>query len=255
MRKLYLIAACAVTLAGNVFAGGIVVNNDDWPISDPGFSNGGNSSPSAYAQNVAAFLTGAKSGANIWIDSNNFALTGSSLASALGAYTLTDSGSFSAFTSASLAGYSAIFLSGDALTSSEITALTTFVNNGGGVYIAAGTGWFGGASYEAANFNPFLNTFGLALAPSYNGIVGNIPPTSNSGVLSGVTQLYYNNGNDVSVTGTNPGASVVAFSGSNGLVGVYSGAAAAAAPEPSSMILCGISAVGLGLWRKKNRRS
>ena len=48
--------------------------------------------------------------------------------------------------------------------------LIDYVNAGGNVYLAGGTG-AGGAAAEAAQWNTFLNYFGLGFEPSYNGIM------------------------------------------------------------------------------------
>ncbi len=232
-------AACCTSAYG----GGIVVNNDEWTLSDYGFGQEGAANGTAFAQNAAAFLTGGSG--SILIYSDNFGLNSASLQNALtsGGYSVTENPSVSTpFTATTLSGYKAIFLGGDALSAAEITDLQTYVNGGGGVYIAAGTASFGGAATEAAQWNSFLNPYGLNLASQYNGVIGTIPVVSSSPVLAGVTGLYYDNGNDVSASGS---AQVIASSASDGLIGTYS-SSPSVPDDTSTLLLAGVSMVLLG---------
>ena len=244
-----VIAALASTVSA--FGGTIIVNNDEWTLSNSGFASEGSANGTTFAQNAAQFLTGSASGAKIWIDSDNFGLTGSNLQTALGAYALTDTGSFSTFTLATLQGYQAVFLGGDVLTAAEESALISYVNGGGSVYVAAGTGSIsGGAASEAAQWNAFLNSFGLNLASSFNGVSGNLPTGSTSPVLNGVSELYYNNGNSVSATGAN--AQIITQSGGQGLIGIYS-PSTSSIPEPPTAFLAFAVLSAFGLSGAKRR--
>jgi hypothetical protein len=240
-----------LALAASAYASGIIVDNDEWTLSNAGFASEGTTNGTNYAKNAAMFLTGASGGDKIWIDSDDFGLDGTDLSSALSAYTLTDTG-FSAFTLPELEGYSAVFLAGDTLTLAEETALINYVNTGGSVYVAAGTDQIpGGAAGEAAQWNAFLNTFSLSLASGFNSVVGNFPTTSSGPVLSGVTQLYYNNGNSVSATTSS--AQIIATASRQGMIGMYieKFSETAVVPEPPTGLLAGISVAGLGLYRRK----
>jgi len=251
-RATFRLIVGGLALAGSAFGGSIIVSNDEWSLSDTGFTQAGATNVTNFAQNAALFLTGASSGKSIWIDSSNFSLTEPDLKTALSSYTLTDTGSFSDFTLSTLEGYQAVFLAGNNLTAADITALINYVNAGGGVYVAAGTGAItGGAAGEAAQWNAFLNSFSLNLASSYNPFIGDFPTNSTSPVLNGVTQLYYFNGNSVNTTG--PGAQIISLSSGQGLIGTFS--SAPSAPEPTTALLFGIGLAGLGLYRRKHRRS
>jgi hypothetical protein len=234
-------AGVAVACCTSVYAGKIVVDNDEWTLSDAGFGAEGAANGTAYAQNAAAYLTGGSG--PVLIYSDNFGLDSASLQTALtlGGYGVTEDPSVATpFTAASLSAYKAVFLGGDALSSAEISALTTYENHGGGVYIAAGTGTIpGGSVAEAAQWNSFLNSYGLSLGSVYNGIVGDITVVSTSPVLAGVAQLYYNNGNTVSASGS---ARVITYDGTEGLIGTYSSSSATVPDGASTALLAGLSA-------------
>jgi hypothetical protein len=221
-------------------------------LSDSGFGAEGAANGTTYAQNAAAFLTGGSG--PILIYSDNFGLTSASLLGALtsGGYSVTEDATVSTpFTASSLSAFKAVFLGGDALSSSEISALQTYENHGGGVYIAAGTGTFGGgAAGEAAQWNSFLNPYGLSMASVYNGVVGDVPVVSTSPVLAGVTQLFYDNGNSISASGS---AQVITWDGSDGLIGTYSSSSSSIPDGGSTVLLTGVSIALLGLGAKQLR--
>jgi len=241
-------SAAVAAWGPSAFAGSIVVDNDEWTLSNSGFASEGSANGTAYAQNAARFLTGGSG--SILVYSDNFGLDNTSLQTALttGGYSVTLDPSLSTpFNEASLSAYRAIFLGGDTLPTADISSLQTYVNDGGGVYIAAGTGFIGGAAGEAAQWNSFLNSYGLSLGSPYNGIVGVIPVVSSSPVLAGVSGLYYNNGNSVSATG--PGV-VITSDGNQGLIGTYS----SSVPDGASTgLLTGLSVALLGVGAKYSR--
>jgi hypothetical protein len=170
----------ALTSTVSVFAGTIIVNNDEWTLSNSGFASEGSANGTAFAQNAAQYLTGSASGAKVWIDSDNFGLNGSNLQTALSGYALTDTGTFSAFTLATLQGYQAVFLGGDALTAGEESALISYVNGGGSVYIAAGTGSIGSSSavrpLKPLNGMPFSIASGSLWQPATTASAEIYPP-------------------------------------------------------------------------------
>lgn len=244
MKKVTILLAILTAWAAH--AGRLVVHNDEWPLTDTGFSTAGAGPTSTFALNLANYFTGGGSG-NFLIYSNNFGLAGSTLASTMtgAGHTWTVSTAVS-FTAASLAAYDAVFL---ALPTGgfDATEAAAYINAGGNIYIAAGTG-IGGAAVEAAFWNPLINAFGLTLAPAYNGIAGNIPISSSHPVLAGVSQFYQNNGNSVSLFGSVPGASIILTSQASGegLIGVYD----STIPEPQTCVLLA-SGLGILLLRRK----
>jgi len=254
VRLGFAYAGIVTVFSTNVFAGGaIIVDNDEWTLSDSGFSTEGSANGTAYAQNAAAFLTGGSG--SILIYSDNFGLDGVDLKSALtsGGYSVTeDPGLTTPFTAASLSAYQAIFLAGDTLPAGDSAVLQSYVNNGGGVYIAAGTGTIsGGSAGEAAQWNSFLNAYDLDLASNYNGIGGDVPVVSTSPVLAGVAQLFYDNGNTVSITASG-NAQVITYDGTEGLIGTYS---ASVPDDTSTLFLTVVSMALLGMFTIHHRGS
>jgi hypothetical protein len=95
--------------------------------------------------------------------------------------------------------YDGIFISGDFI---DNYLLIQYVNSGGNVYLAGGSGDI--ASNEANQWNTFLGFFGLAFAPvsssdpdEYNNIYGTIDIDSTHSVFEGVLNLYQEYGSDI----------------------------------------------------------
>ncbi len=176
---------------GAAQAGYLVVNNDEWTLSNTGFS----ASPSAstFINNITNLFTGDQAG-NFLAYSTNFGLTQSSLGAAVtGAGHSWTVSTAAPFTLPTLQAYDAVFLGGDYV---DQNVVISYLQGGGNVYIMAGTGW-GGPVTEANAWNQVLATAGLAFQPAYNGIGGNVAPVGPHPLLAGVSTLYFNNGNTV----------------------------------------------------------
>jgi hypothetical protein len=245
MRRILFSALAAflvtVSTTTSVDAGIIIVNHDEWTLSNSGFSNAGAANAATFVNNTANLFAGGLGG-NFLIYSNNFGLTQSSFLNTLDVnhdHDVTTNPAL--FTLANLQNYDGVFLAGGASYSYNPAILAAYVNAGGNVYIAAGTG-DGGATVEANAWNPFLNQFGLAFqTQSYNGVGGNlaIPNPSPHPIFNGVTQLFYNNGNDaLDIQVSDPQGRVLITQGGHGLWAIYE-PASNAIPEPSSLLIMG----------------
>ena len=129
----------ALAFGTNAFAGGIIVDNDEWALSNYGYGVVPGTSVPNYVDNVAKALTGGSG--NILIASDNFGLDESDLYNTLtsAGYNVTEAGA-APLDSLNLSAYKAVYLAGDVLSADYVSKLSSYVNSGGGVYIAAGTG-------------------------------------------------------------------------------------------------------------------
>lgn len=229
----------AVFLPAAATAGIVIVNHDEWPLSDY------NPYASQLAVNIANYFAGGPGGYFL-IYSNNFGLFNATLFSALSSaghsysadiYVPFDLPTLSAFTGVFLGGY---------LGSYNSAVLRDYVNAGGNVYLAAGTA---AIANEDTVWDSFLASFGFEFGPSYNNIVGAIAPTSPHPIFAGVPNILYVHGNTVILTGSTPLARLIAVDPETGagLIGIYEGQPAGAIPEPSvaSLLALGLLAV---LW-------
>jgi hypothetical protein len=196
--------------------GKIVVNHDEWPLSDHGFDLAPDAA--TFAVNVASWFTGGRHG-NFLAYSNDFGLTGAELAA-----TMTGAGHtwtvslLVPFTLSTLQQYDGVFLAGN---QADNSVLIAYVAGGGHVYLAGGTG-FGGAAVEAAQWNTFLGAYNLQLAGVYNDIAGVVPIASMHPIMVGVTGLFCDQGNTVSILDpSNPHTQILSSFDGQGLVAVY----------------------------------
>jgi hypothetical protein len=178
--------------------GRIVVNSDEWTLSNAGFQK----SPDAakFAINVAKYFVGEGKG-KFHALSNNFGLVESSLEQTMtqAGHTWTK-GTNITIDLPTLSKYDGIFLAGDLV---DNQVLIQYVKNGGKVYLAAGTGMKDGknswdnSQAEADRWNTFLVEFGLKFAGSYNGIAGNLSPNQSHPLFAEVKSLYFGYGNSI----------------------------------------------------------
>jgi hypothetical protein len=226
-------------------AGMIVLANDEWTFTETGYSQS-ISDPGIFASNVANWFTGGTTG-NFLAYSSNFGLTGSSLAT-----TMTSAGNSwtvstgVTFDLATLSSYDGVFLAGDA---ADNAVLIDYVNAGGNVYLAGGTG-LGGSVAEANRWNTFLNNFGLGFGTSYNGVGGNIAINSTHELFNGVDHLYQNNGNDaLDLNISSPYSELLVSYNGHGLYAIYDDTNIAI-PEPATLAIFGLGLLGIGFARR-----
>lgn len=250
MRKVsHMLAAVSALIClgagATAHAGKIVVANDEWTLSNGYY--GDPNDPAQFVKNVTSWFNNGATGGYLAY-SNNFGLTGSSLSSAItGAGNTWTVSMASTFNLATLSAYDGVFLAGNAVNNS---VLIDYVNAGGNVYLAGGTG-VGGSVAEANQWNTFLNNFGLGFGTSYNGVGGNIAINSTHPIFNGVDSLYQNNGNDaLDIYSSDPKGQVILSANGHGLYAVYD-SGPAPVPEPSTMLLLGAGVAGLAFWRRR----
>ncbi len=224
-------------------AGKIVVDNDEWTLSNRGFFDPIND-PGIFANNVADWFTGGGTGV-FHAYSTNFGLTEPRLALALtgGGHVFTAHPTVPyTFDLPTLQTFDGIFLAGAAPAHpGYIQILVDYVESGGNVYLAAGTG-VGGPVAEAARWNPFLNHFGLGLTFPYNGVQGDVFIASTHPIFENVDHLYQNNGSSVlDLRPLDPSNQVLVSASGLGLYSIY--APVSPPPEvaePPTALLLGI---------------
>lgn len=203
------------TEAPSVTTGRIVVNHDEWTLSDTGFSNAPDAS--VFAQNIGDFFTPNNGPGNFLVYSSNFGLTGNSLRTTMETAGHTwNVDTTEDFTLPNLTQYDAIFLGGSPVPDNQV--LTNYVDAGGNVYLMGGTG-AGGSAGEAAAWNSFLAHFGLSFeSATYNGLTGVLPSSGTHPILDGVTELYYGNGQTIDDSDLGNNLNIILFSGDLGII-------------------------------------
>lgn len=234
------LALVAVTGVSNANAGTIFVSHDEWTLSNAGFANAADTGQ--FVSNLVGEF-----GSTIHAYTNNFGFTQASLAGAMSSAGATyTTGTGFAFNLANISGFDAIFLGGVALGGAELSDLSTYVANGGGVYLAGGTGSFGGAAAEAAAWNGFLAPFGVQMDAVFNGLSGTTA-VSGDPIFNSVSALYQNNGNGLS------GSSVVCC-GADGLYAIHR-ANAVPVSVPPTLALMGLALASLWVRGRRAARS
>ena len=244
------------SLSTPAFGGKLLVNNDEWAFTNYGYERAGEANAEQFVRNVAEYLTGGSG--DVLIYSSDHGLTESrflaSLAEAGYGVTVDNTGATS-FDLATLQQYKAVYLGGHGLSKND-AVLASYVNNGGSVFLALGTAVMDAAE-EALLWNSFLNSFGLNAASTYSQFEGTYAPTGSHPIFNGVDQIYYYDGNSVTLTSslTNPNTRILETSAEGfGLFGLYDDSVRNThMPEPQTMTLL---AAGLGVvaWARRRRR-
>jgi hypothetical protein len=199
--------------------GKIVVNNDEWPLSDEGFPPNQDTDAAQFARNVASWFTGGEPG-DFLVYSTPFALntglTGAQLESTMTTaghtWTVISTTPPIPFSLFDLLQYDGIFLAGSQADNfanpppvvppgfPDLQVLIDYVKAGGNVYLAGGTDP-DLPQQEAEQWNPFLHACGLDFAErdEQNGLGGMlrlVGPSSHP-IFDGVRRLYQRNGSFV----------------------------------------------------------
>ena len=266
LKRMRIVPAATLALALTVWggapakAGYLVVNNDEWTFSNTGFTQ----SPDAgtFINNITNLFTGDQPG-HFLAYSQNFGLTQTSLANAVtGAghtWTVSTAGPF---TAAALSAYDGVFLAGSlGPTYPDQQVLIDYVQNGGNVYIGAGTGNLGPVA-EAAAWNQLLALAGLQFESVYNGITGNAVPVGPHPLLAGVSSLYFANGSSVldiapaddtgEILFSLNGAGMLALGHFGELPPPSEFTPPSAIPAPGGVALFGFALAGFALTRRRS---
>lgn len=230
----------------------VVVSHDEWLTNGP--NNGAlefNASEQLFVSNTLDWF-GVSSGANVLIYTDDPYITNKTFTDWLAARGYSVSVTT---TPLSLSGYDVIF--GEGNPSFDAGALAAYVMNGGNVMYMGGTGILGSAA-EAAYSNAFLNAFGLAFAPVYNGL-GTVSTAGFDGqnpfgpaLFSGVSSVFANNGQDISSFSVANVTNQVFYDERQN--GVFAAAQVTATPEPMSLTLLATGMMGVfGAARRRRR--
>jgi len=168
----FLLLAFLVPAASD--AGIVIVNHDEWTLCSSGVN------AAQFGANIANYFAGGPGG-NFLIYANNFGLNNSMLINAItsAGHSVTVNPGIT-FDLPALSAYTGVFLGGYT-GSYNATVLTNYVNNGGAVYLAGGTGAVSG---EDTVWDSFLANFGFDFGTSCNGINGTFAPSTPHGFFT-----------------------------------------------------------------------
>ncbi len=211
-------ASSSDTVLIKALVGKIIVANDEWTLSDTGFTKAPDTNQ--FLQNVTDFFSDGEGGKFLGY-SNNFGITGTRLAQAFSQagheWTVSRNVPFNLET---LLQYDGVFL---ARLPADNEVLIDYVNRDGNVYVAAGIRY--GRRRDADIWRTFLGTFGLAYESSFNGIGGRLFYATPHPIFDKVERLYHNNGNSILDLDPNNDSSMIIGRGKNGanLYALYNG--------------------------------
>lgn len=172
-----------VSTLADVYPGKLVVNSDEWTLSNTGFGNA--SDTENFARNLGEWFKRGEVG-KFLVYSNNFGLVQSRLEEVMiaeGHSWKIDATTYPSFEY--LAQFDAVFVS-DLLI--DLSVLTAYLRNGGSVYLC------GGYEDVDAIWNLFLSQFNIKMG-EINPVVGVYESNYAHPLMEGVDGLYYFNGN------------------------------------------------------------
>lgn len=238
------VAATGLVLCfGSAEAGTVVVNADEWALSNSGFASAGSANVTRFVSNIVDEF-----GPVLHAFSTNFGFTQGDLATAMSAAGATyTTGTGFAFTAANISMFDGLLLGGTYLSLPEQGVLADYVAAGGSVYIAAGTG-VNGAAGEAAAWNGFLVPFGITLSAPYTGFDAVVTTgVSTDPLLDGVAQVLIRNPNGLS-------GNVICCDAAPVIAIARTGGLTTPIPLPASGLMLGAAVIAGGLVRLRGAR-
>jgi|GEM_PF-3575880 len=245
-----------------LFGQGRIVASHDNNILSSSYSG---TDQGQFVVSVSQFLTGANTGNILAIESTpgdpvrDYSTTVRNAWSNAGFnVTITD---VTTQTLAQLQAFDAVFVTVTFPVSGTINsaALTSYVQGGGNVYIANGTGVLNtGAAGEGAFLNPFLTNFGLAYNTSgYNTLNATFPVTNSHPIFNNVNTLGHGFGASLINLNTNPDASIVQTISGENVFAVVEPQVANQVPTLSQwgIIILGLIVLSIGAIAIRNRQA
>ncbi|WP_240705211.1 VPLPA-CTERM sorting domain-containing protein [Pacificoceanicola onchidii] len=265
-RSLLPSALCAMFLGAPLHAmttGAVVAMGDEWTFSDVAYDGGtvlgdtytgDRASTEALAENLTEILGGTAYtivGLGPFAYGTSFQSQLSDLGKSVSVVTTQ-----TAFETA--LGTSDTVIVGGNIGVASISLLHDFVSDGGSVVVTLGTALVGnGTSFsEAAGWNPFLNSYGMQAGNNYSPLPQFTPISvieDGTSLDDGVSNILWGYGNEITLTGSNPNAGLVAgLSGAIPIsaIGVYSVAAEVPLPAGLPLLLAGLGGLAMVRTRK-----
>ncbi len=222
MQRTCLLALSLLCLAVPSRAQGrLFVANDEWTLSDAGFSAAPDTG--LFVRNLASWFIGGGAG-NFLAYSSDFSLTQGALAAEMAGsghqWTVSTT---VPFTLANLLTYDAVFVAG--APAPDPVVLRHYLLSGGCVYVAAGANGFASAAAQADHWNAMMEPLGLSYAPAFDTGEGVMPIQSAHPIFQGVTGLYQKDGQSITdLDAVDPSNEVLVDSGPLGLYAIFESA-------------------------------
>lgn len=239
-------------------SGTVVAAGDEWLLTNTAYTGIYTGGTTAFVNSIASTFGGTN-----YLLLTGDAPTGGQAGLTSFASQLTSLGktvSYSAVLPGNLSGYDAVFHIGQFLSSTA--PLSTYVSNGGNLYLSLGGGYFGGAAAEANFWNPFLANYGLVAGSTWFTDPTFVNATVTTGP-TGVTNLLWGYGQSIDAIANTNGVSYVRGSFATGLtnVGLIGTSRQLVVPngvpEPAAwaMMIAGFGFVGSSMRRRNLRVS
>ncbi|GJQ59120.1 MAG: hypothetical protein D8M57_04865 [Candidatus Scalindua sp. AMX11] len=216
--------------------GVIIVNNDEWTLSDEGGFTHTPDDARQFALNAASYFTGGTQGSFLVYSAKfpqNSGLVGDQLKNTMeviGGHKWKKIEETTDFTLEDLLQYDGIFLTGVSTVHPDYPAppkphpqvLIDYLRAGKNIYLAGGSA-SGHPQKEADLWNPLLSKCGLTFEPVHNDIDQIVPINSGHPLFNGVQNLLQKNGNSINkLNPSNPNAAILVKYQGEGLYAICS---------------------------------